>query len=70
MKFELKDKYTFTLDGYEVEVCLEDHGTYEQWSTVEYTVTNLSCSYGYKTFDSLLDAIEFIKGGNPNENID
>ena len=70
MKFELKDKHTFTLDGYEVEVGMEEHGTYERWSTIEYTVTDISCSYEYRTFNSMIDVIEFIKGSNPNENID
>lgn len=70
MKFELKDKHVFTLDGYEIEVGLEEHGTYDRWSTIEYTLTDLSCSYGYKTFDSMLDVIKFIKGSSKNENID
>ena len=67
MKFELKDKHTFTLDGYEVEVGLEEHGTYERWSTIEYTVTDISCTYGYKTFDSMIDVIKFIEDGKSND---
>lgn len=67
MKFELKDKHVFTLDGYEVEVGMEEHGTYERWSTIEYTVTDISCSYEYRTFDSMIDVIKFIKGGKDHE---
>lgn len=66
MKFELKDKHTFTLDGYEVEVGMEEHGTYDRWSTIEYTVTDISCSYSYKTFDSMIDVIKFIEDGKSN----
>ena len=67
MKFELKDKHTFTLDGYEVEVGMEEHGTYDRWSTIEYTVTDISCSYGYRTFDSMIDVIKFIEDGKSND---
>lgn len=67
MKFELKDKHTFTLDGYEVEVGLEEHGTYERWSTIQYTVTDISCTYGYRTFNSMIDVIKFIEDGKSND---
>ena len=67
MKFELKDKHTFTLDGYEVEVGMEEHGTYERWSTLEYTVADISCSYGYRTFNSMIDVIKFIEYGKSND---
>lgn len=67
MKFELKDTHTFTLDGYEVEVGMEEHGTYERWSTIEYTVTDISCTYGYRTFNSMIDVIKFIEDGKSND---
>ena len=67
MKFELKDTHTFTLDGYEVEVGMEEHGTYERWSTIEYTLTEISCTYGYRTFNSMIDVIKFIEDGKSND---
>lgn len=70
MEFELKDKHTFILDGYEVEVGMEEHGTYERWSTIEYTVIDISCTYEYRTFNSMIDVIKFIEDGKSNENID
>ena len=45
---------------------MEEHGTYERWSTIEYTVTDISCAYRYKTFDSMIDVIKFIEDGKPN----